>query len=159
MQSRCVCLQTDLSLSVAVYSEASLITINIKFYPRTLLQSRFYCFFLKLVKLSFIIYNIRMDNILLYVNIALLLCNVCLFAVLLIARARVVSVEKALVDLDWESVATIVGDLATVKRTVQKLNLRLNGMESIDPNKVLAKLQNVTGNVTPLQQPQKPTGG
>jgi len=100
-----------------------------------------------------------MDNILLYVNIALLLCNVCLFAVLLIARARVVSVEKALVDLDWESVATIVGDLATVKRTVQKLNLRLNGMESIDPNKVLSKLQNVTGNVTPLQQPQKPTGG
>ena len=100
-----------------------------------------------------------MDNILLYVNIALLLCNVSLFAVLLIARARVVSVEKALVDLDWESVATIVGDLATVKRTVQKLNLRLNGMESIDPNKVLAKLQNVTGNVTPLQQPQKPTGG
>ena len=100
-----------------------------------------------------------MDNILLYVNIALLLCNVCLFAVLLIARARVVSVEKALVDLDWESVATIVGDLATVKRTVQKLNLRLNGMESIDPSKVLSKLQNVTGNVTPLQQPQKPTGG
>ena len=100
-----------------------------------------------------------MDNILLYVNIALLLCNVCLFAVLLIARARVVSVEKALVDLDWESVATIVGDLATVKRTVQKLNLRLNGMESIDPNKVLSKLQNVTGNVTPIQQPQKPTGG
>jgi len=100
-----------------------------------------------------------MDNILLYVNIALLLCNLCLFAVLLIARARVVSVEKALVDLDWESVATIVGDLATVKRTVQKLNLRLNGMESIDPNKVLSKLQNVTGNVTPLQQPQKPTGG
>ena len=101
----------------------------------------------------------RMDNILLYVNIALLLFNVCLFAVLFIARARVVSVEKALVDLDWESVATIVGDLATVKKTVQKLNLRLNGMESIDPNKVLAKLQNVTGNVTPLQQPQKPTGG
>ena len=100
-----------------------------------------------------------MDNILLYVNIALLLCNVCLFAVLLIARARVVSVEKALVDLDWESVATIVGDLATVKRTVQKLNLRLNGMESIDPNKVLSKLQNVTGNVTPLQHTQKPTGG
>ena len=100
-----------------------------------------------------------MDNILLYVNIALLLCNVCLFAVLLIARARVVSVEKALVDLDWESVATIVGDLATVKRTVQKLNLRLNGMESIDPNRVLAKLQNVTGNVTPIQQPTKPTGG
>ena len=100
-----------------------------------------------------------MDNIILYVNIALLLCNVCLFAVLLIARARVVSVEKALVDLDWESVATIVGDLATVKRTVQKLNLRLNGMESIDPNRVLAKLQNVTGNVTPIQQPTKPTGG
>lgn len=122
-------------------------------------QSGFYCFFFLFVKLFYIIYNTRMYNILLYVNIALLLCNVCLFAVLLIARARVVSVEKALVDLDWESVATIVGDLATVKRTVQKLNLRLNGMESIDPNKVLAKLQNVTGNVTPLQQPQKPTGG
>jgi DNA-binding SARP family transcriptional activator len=100
-----------------------------------------------------------MDNILLYVNVALILCQICVLAMLLIARARVVSVEKALVDLDWESVATIVGDLATVKRTVQKLNLRLNGMESIDPNKVLAKLQNVTGNVTPITQPQKPSGG
>ena len=100
-----------------------------------------------------------MHNILLYVNIALLVCNFSLFGLLLIARARVVSVEKTLHELDWESVSTIVGDLATVKRTVQKLNLRLNGMESIDPQKVLAKLQNVTGNVTPIQQPQKPTGG
>ena len=101
----------------------------------------------------------QMDNIFLYVNIALLVCNICLFGMLLIARARVVSVEKALQELDWESVSTIVGDLATVKRTVQKLNLRLNGMESIDPNRVLAKLQNVTGNITPINQPQKPTGG
>ena len=100
-----------------------------------------------------------MDNILLYVNIALIVCNMCILGTLLIARARVVSVEKALHDLDWESVSTIVGDLATVKRTVQKLNLRLNGMESIDPNRVLQKLQNVTGNVTPIQQPQKPLGG
>ena len=100
-----------------------------------------------------------MDNIFLYVNIGLLTCNLCVFGLLLIARARVVSVERALEDLDWESVSTIVGDLATVKRTVQKLNLRLNGMESIDPNRVLAKLQNVTGNVTPMTQPQKPTGG
>lgn len=100
-----------------------------------------------------------MDNILLYVNVALLVCNIAVLGMLLIARARVVSVEKALHELDWESVSTIVGDLATVKRTVQKLNLRLNGMESIDPNRVLAKLQNVTGNVTPIAQPQKPTGG
>ena len=40
---------------------------------------------------------------LLYFNVALILCQICVLALLLIARARVVSVEKALIDLDWES--------------------------------------------------------
>ena len=33
-------------------------------------------------------------------------------------------------SLDWEAVANITGDLATVKKTVQTLNNRLNGMHS-----------------------------
>jgi hypothetical protein len=32
--------------------------------------------------------------------------------------------------LDWSSVANITGDLATLKKTIQTLNNRLNGMHS-----------------------------
>ena len=33
-------------------------------------------------------------------------------------------------DLDWSSVANITGDIATLKKTIQTLNNRMNGMHS-----------------------------
>ena len=71
---------------------------------------------------------------------------------LLIARARVVSAEKSLRELDWETLANLTGDMATVKKTIQKLNNRLNGMEAKDPYSVLDSLRQQANTVTPIQQ-------
>ena len=71
---------------------------------------------------------------------------------LLIARARVVSAEKSLRELDWETLANLTGDVATVKKTIQKLNNRLNGMEAKDPYSVLESLKQQASNVAPINQ-------
>jgi|TARA_A100001011_G_scaffold377030_1_gene440254 hypothetical protein len=95
-----------------------------------------------------------------YASIALFICNLGVLVMCLIARARVVSAEKALVDLDWEQTASLTGDVATVKKSIQKLNNRLNGMEAKDPYMVLESIRNQANVVTPLQQNQlKQTGG
>lgn len=86
-----------------------------------------------------------------YANIALFICNLAVFVTCLIARARVVSAEKALVDLDWEQTASLTGDVATVKKSIQKLNNRLNGMEAKDPYTVLESLRS-QANVQPITQ-------
>jgi hypothetical protein len=48
----------------------------------------------------------------------------------LIACARVGKVISSTEGLDWSSVANITGDIATVKKTIQTLNNRMNGMHS-----------------------------
>lgn len=52
------------------------------------------------------------------------------FLMVLIAIARVAKWRKDLAGLDWEAVATLLGDVATVKRSIVRLNGRLNGMDS-----------------------------
>ena len=86
----------------------------------------------------------------LYVVYALIACNFVVFGLFAYTRARLGNLERALGDLDWEALAGLVGDVAVLKRTIQKLNMRLNGMESADPMAALAKLQ-------PLQQAQNVT--
>lgn len=90
-----------------------------------------------------------------YATIALTVCNVLVFGLLIIARAQVVSAEKSLRELDWETIANLTGDVATVKKTIQRLNNRLNGMEAKDPYSVLQSIQQHGSTVTPLKQPQK----
>ena len=48
----------------------------------------------------------------------------------LIACARVGKVLSATQGLDWSDVANLTGDIATVKKTIQTLNNRMNGMHS-----------------------------
>ena len=48
----------------------------------------------------------------------------------LIACARVGKLISSTEGLDWSSVANITGDIATVKKTIQTLNNRMNGMHS-----------------------------
>ena len=48
----------------------------------------------------------------------------------LIACARVGKVLSASQNLDWSDVANLTGDIATVKKTIQTLNNRMNGMNS-----------------------------
>ena len=52
------------------------------------------------------------------------------FLLALIACARVGNFIKSTEGLDWSSVANITGDLATLKKTIQTLNNRMNGMHS-----------------------------
>lgn len=52
------------------------------------------------------------------------------FLTSLLAIARVAGLLKTMHGLDWEAVATLLGDVATVKRSITRLNGRLNGMDS-----------------------------
>lgn len=52
------------------------------------------------------------------------------FLLALIACARVGKLISSTHELDWSSVANLTGDIATVKKTIQTLNNRMNGMNS-----------------------------
>ena len=52
------------------------------------------------------------------------------FILALIACARIGKLITSTDNLDWSSVANITGDIATVKKTIQTLNNRMNGMHS-----------------------------
>ena len=90
--------------------------------------------------------------------------NWVVFGMFLYVIARVTRFSKSLKGLDWQAVADITGDIGAVKRSIQRLNNRLNGLEktSTTPD-ALAELalmhQQQQQNVTPLQQPQRATGG
>lgn len=45
------------------------------------------------------------------------------------ACARIEKHNKATQELDWEAVAALTGDVGVVKRAIQKVNNRINGME------------------------------
>ena len=68
-----------------------------------------------------------MYQILLYssLSIALLSFFLCLYAC-----ARLGNFIKGTQGLDWSAIANITGDLATLKKTIQTLNNRMNGMHS-----------------------------
>jgi len=68
-----------------------------------------------------------MYEVLLYSSI--ILSTFTLF-LCLYACARVGNFIKSTEGLDWSSVANITGDLATLKKTIQTLNNRMNGMHS-----------------------------
>ena len=48
----------------------------------------------------------------------------------LYACGRVAKVQTTTKDLDWSAVANMTGDLATLKKPIQPLNNRMNGMHS-----------------------------
>jgi hypothetical protein len=68
-----------------------------------------------------------MHQVLLY---SVIFLSVISFLLALIACARVGQIIKSTEGLDWSNVANITGDLATLKKTIQTLNNRMNGMHS-----------------------------
>lgn len=52
------------------------------------------------------------------------------FYISILTYLRVAKFGKSTAGLDWEAVATLLGDVATVKRSITRLNGRLNGMDS-----------------------------
>lgn len=62
----------------------------------------------------------------------LIMCNtlaIVAFLTACYAVARVEKVTKSTDELDWEAVAALTGDVGVVKRAIQKVNNRINGME------------------------------
>ena len=86
-----------------------------------------------------------------YAFYALAACNLGVFGYALYAHARVRSTDKALEQLDWETLVNLTGEVATIKRSMQKLSNRLNGMQAADPVAVMAELP-------VLQNATKPNG-
>lgn len=68
-----------------------------------------------------------MNQILLYSSI---IFTTFTFFLCLYVGARVGNFIKSTEGLDWSSVANITGDIATLKKTIQTLNNRMNGMHS-----------------------------
>ena len=68
-----------------------------------------------------------MYQILLYFSLFVALSS---FFLCLYACARVGNFIKSTEGLDWSAIANITGDLATLKKTIQTLNNRMNGMHS-----------------------------
>jgi len=69
-------------------------------------------------------------NIVIYVLCFATILNIALVS---IAITRVAEFKKSVQGLDWEAVATLLGDVATVKRSITRLNGRLNGMDNATP--------------------------
>ena len=82
-----------------------------------------------------------MHQLLLYSNIFL---SVFTLFLCLYACARVGNFIKSTEGLDWSSVANLTGDIATLKKTIQTLNNRMNGMHSpkIAEQELLMQLMN-----------------
>jgi len=85
----------------------------------------------------------------------LFLSNTLAIWLALRAAARVANFKRNLKDLDWEAVAKITGDIGSVKRSIQQVNNRINGMETSKGNAMdaLAQVQaaQMRQSVTPFR--------
>ena len=68
-----------------------------------------------------------MNQVLLYVG--LILASVSFF-LCVYACLRVGKLLKSVEGLDWATVATLTGDIGTIKKSIQTLNNRINGLNS-----------------------------
>lgn len=69
----------------------------------------------------------QMDQVLLYVSliVASLSFFLCCYACL-----RVGKLLNSVKGLEWDTVATLTGDIGTIKKSIQTLNNRINGLNS-----------------------------
>ena len=72
-------------------------------------------------------YNTIMDQVLLYMSISLALIS---FFLCLYACARVGKLLNSVKGLDWDTIACLTGDIGTIKKSIQTLNNRINGLNS-----------------------------
>ena len=88
----------------------------------------------------------------------LIACTLLAFGGFAYTRGRLGRVDRALGDLDWEAVARRVGEVAVIKRRMQKVIMRQDAMETADPMAALAKLPQLQQNVTPIAAAKKRGG-
>ena len=68
-----------------------------------------------------------MDQVLLYVCVVVASVS---FFLCLYACARVGKFLNSVKGLDWDTVASLTGDIGTIKKSIQTLNNRINGLNS-----------------------------
>ncbi len=68
-----------------------------------------------------------MDQVLLYTSI--ILASVTFF-LCCYACARVGKLLNSVKGLDWDIIASLTGDIGTIKKSIQTLNNRINGLNS-----------------------------
>ena len=68
-----------------------------------------------------------MDQVLLYLSlsVALIAFFLCCYACV-----RVGKFLNSVKGLDWDTIATLTGDIGTIKKSIQTLNNRINGLNS-----------------------------
>ena len=67
------------------------------------------------------------NEILLYVSVIL---AVVAFFLCCYACARVGKLLNSVKGLDWDTIASLTGDIGTIKKSIQTLNNRINGLNS-----------------------------
>ena len=68
-----------------------------------------------------------MDQFLLYASV--FIASVAFF-LCLYTCARVGKLLKSVKGLEWDTIATLTGDVGTIKKSIQTLNNRINGLNS-----------------------------
>lgn len=68
-----------------------------------------------------------MDQVLLYLSLSIALIS---FFLCCYACVRVGKFLNSVKGLDWDTIATLTGDIGTVKKSIQTLNNRINGLNS-----------------------------
>ena len=68
-----------------------------------------------------------MDQFLLYASVFLASVS---FFLCCYACARVGKLLKSVKGLEWDIIATLTGDVGTIKKSIQTLNNRINGLNS-----------------------------
>jgi len=68
-----------------------------------------------------------MNQVLLYVSVFLASVS---FFLCCYACARVGKLLNSVKGLDWDTIASLTGDIGTIKKSIQTLNNRINGLNS-----------------------------
>ena len=90
-------------------------------------------------------------NILLYLS--LILASVSFF-LCCYACARVGKLLRSVKGLEWDTIATLTGDIGTIKKSIQTLNNRNNGLNSPKLNDELLQyaLKQQTNNIHDIKK-------
>jgi len=79
------------------------------------------------VQSFFVIYCNNMNEVLLYVSLSV---AIIAFFLCCYACVRVGKLLNSVKGLEWDTVATLTGDIGTIKKSIQTLNNRINGLNS-----------------------------
>ena len=97
-----------------------------------------------------------MNQFLLYfsTSVAILAFFLCCYACVRVGR-----LINSVKDLDWDTIAYLTGDIGTIKKSIQTLNNRINGMNSPKIDQELAQFMNSYKNGAVQPPDHKKIGG